>query len=106
MSFKWQQFRCFLLENKPAVILTILAGLIANILTVLIPISIGKYYDLVFGYQSHRAVILDYLPFQLWETMAEFLTFFFILVVLKIVADFMERYNTGTLGELFVKNIR
>ncbi len=83
-----------------------LIGVFSNLLTILIPISIGKYYDLLFGYSSKRAVILDFLPNRWTDTLPHFLVFFIFLVLLRIIMSFFQRYYTSIIGEKFTKNLR
>lgn len=69
-------------------------------------VSIGKYFELLFGFESHRAQILDFLPAFFFDTVPNFLIFFGSLVLLRGTFFFIERYNTGILGELMVRDLR
>ncbi|MDN5211345.1 ABC transporter ATP-binding protein [Fulvivirgaceae bacterium BMA12] len=97
----------FFSENKPAILSTFLVSLFSNIFTIIIPVSIGKFYNLVFGLNTHRSRILNFLPEWFWDTAPRFLMFFMTLVILKIVFDFLRRYQVGSIGEkmlLFIRN--
>ena len=103
---KWQLLISFFKKNRWKAIGAILAGMIANIFTILIPVSLGKYFDLLFGFHSHRAAFLDLLPFSFWENIQEYLIFLIGLIFLKTVFQYLQRLQTAVLGELFVKELR
>lgn len=103
---KWPILISFIKRHIGIVALVLFTGLIANVLTIAIPVSIGKYYDLLFEYHSHRARILDFLPAGWFDTVQHFLAFFFILVAVRTIATFIERFYTGKLGELLVREVR
>jgi ABC-type multidrug transport system fused ATPase/permease subunit len=84
----------------------IVAGMIANIFVVLIPVSLGKYFDFLFGFQSHRAAFLDLLPLSFWNTLPQYLSFLLVLILLKWLFQYIQRYQMAFLGEKFVKDLR
>ena len=106
MQTKGSILRSFLAGNKWLVVLTFILTLCSSLLTILIPISIGKYYDLMFNYHSQRAQVLDFLPGWVADTIPHFLLFFGALVLFKFITAYYERYLTGMLGEFLVFNIR
>ena len=106
MPHKWSILKSFIRRHIATVVLVLCAGLLANVLTIAIPVSIGKYYDLLFEYHSRRAQVLDFLPQSWWDTVPHFLTFFFMLIILRTVLAFIDRFYTGKLGELLVKEMR
>ncbi|MEN9399171.1 MAG: hypothetical protein RL632_272 [Bacteroidota bacterium] len=85
---------------------TLLFGVIANVFTILIPISISKYYSILFETNSNRAFILDVFPGTWVNSLPNFLWFFLGLIVCWMIFTFLQRFNTGLLGERFVKTIR
>jgi ABC-type multidrug transport system fused ATPase/permease subunit len=85
---------------------TLLFGVIANVFTILIPISISKYYSILFETNSNRAFILDVFPGSWVNSLPNFLWFFLGLIVCWMFFTFLQRFNTGLLGERFVKSIR
>ena len=85
---------------------TLLVSILSNLLTILIPVSIGKYYDLVFDFNSHRSKIFDFLPFDIGKDIQAFLFFFFILVVFKSIFLFIEKYSIGLLSEQLAHHLR
>lgn len=103
---KWGILKPFIGRHISIVVLVLFAGLVSNMLTIAIPVSIGKYYDLLFDYHSHRAAVLNFLPGNWFDTIPHFLAFFFVLVSARTIAVFIERFYTGKLGELMVKEVR
>ena len=87
-------------------LLTFLVSLLSNIFTIIIPVSIGKFYNLVFGLNTHRSRVLGFLPDWFWDTTPRFLTFFIVLVLLKIIFDFLQRYQVSRVGEKMLLLIR
>ncbi len=98
--------KSFVYQNKSRVLLTVIIGMVANIFVVLIPVSLGKFFDLLFDFQSHRAALLDLLPFSFWDTVPDYLWFLFAMILIRLVLQFFQRYQTAILGELFVKGLR
>ncbi len=103
---KWQIIRSFFKQHKLTFIFTLISGLLANVFTILIPVSLGKYFDLLFGFHSHRAAFLDRLPFTFWDTVPHYLIFLTGLIFLKMIFQYLQRFNTSYLGELFTKGLR
>ena len=88
------------------ILATIFVGVVSSLLTILIPVSIGKYYDLLFNFHSKRSVILDYFPEQWQNNIPSFIVFFVVMIVLRFIFNFSQRYLTSYLGENFTKKIR
>ncbi len=103
---KWELIKWFLSKHKILFVFTIAYGILANLFVILIPVSLGKFFDFLFGYQSHRAAYLDKLPFSFWDTMPHYLWFLTALIVLRFIFQFLQRYYTAVLGEKFVKELR
>ncbi len=103
---KWSLLTSFLRKHSMAFALTLFSGVIANVFVILIPVSLGKYFDFLFGYQSHRAAYMDLLPFSFWETMPQYLTFLGCLIVLRFMFQYVQRFSMSYLGEHFVKDLR
>jgi ABC-type multidrug transport system fused ATPase/permease subunit len=96
----------FLRTNRKLVGITVIALILSSLLTVLVPVSIGKYYDMVFGFSSVRARIYDLVGISYWDTIPSFLAFFFALVLTYIGASFLSTYLTGLLGERLTRSLR
>ena len=52
----------FMQERKLELSKIFCLGLLSNMLSIIIPVSVGKYYDLEFGHASQRSNILNFLP--------------------------------------------
>ncbi len=96
----------FLRGHRLLIGLMLLTGLLNSFVILLLPISLGKYYQLVFGSQSNRGRLLDYLGLPLTQNVTDFFVFFGTLIVLRGVFTFLEQYLTGLSGEHFAKALR
>ncbi|MFQ5448892.1 MAG: hypothetical protein ACE5FF_18355, partial [Saprospiraceae bacterium] len=96
----------FLRKNRAAVGGAIALGMMANCMVIILPVSLGKYFDLLFGFNSHRSHFLDLFAFSFWDDMPSFLVFFFVLVALRTVFYFSQRFMTGIRGERFARQLR
>ncbi len=99
-------FLKFIKKHWQLSLFSIVLGFFASVLTLLIPIALGKYFDLMFAYHSRRAQVLDMFPFSFWENMSQFLLFFIFLVVLQFFITYAFRYFTALSGERFSKFLR
>ncbi len=98
--------KAFFFEQKLPIISVFIFGIISNLLTIFIPVSIGKYYELLFDIHSKRAAVLSFLPASWTNEMSNFLILFNVAVCLKITFNFLQRYYTAKMSELFIKNLR
>lgn len=102
-----QKLLChFLKSNKKLVSLTFMVTILANTVTILLPITITAAYGLLFSIEAQRAKILSFLPFDVQSSFSAFIAFFMVLVLLKGLLDFSQRFHRGKLGELLVYNLR
>lgn len=79
---------------------------LSNLLAIVLPISIGKFYSLLFDYSSYRSSILNGMPAAWFSSVPNFLLFFAILLTAKTIIDFAFRYTNYTLGEKFTHALR
>jgi ABC-type multidrug transport system fused ATPase/permease subunit len=105
-SKKWVHLKEFIASNRALFFAVLFYGIFANILMILIPISISKYYSLIFEVSSRRAFILGVFPDQWVNTLPNFLWFFLCLIFFWMGFSFLQKYVTGILGERFAKSIR
>lgn len=96
----------FAKKNKTLFVLAFLTGLVYNILTVLIPISLGRFYELSFGFSSHKMAAFSFLPFLQAPTFKLFMLAFFLLAVFRFAFEYLNKYIISLLGERFTKEIR
>ncbi len=106
MYTKSKLIRDFFKRHPYKVLLALFMGFMANILLLLLPISLGKYFDLLFGYHSKRAHILDALPFSFWDNIPEFILFFMLATTLWLLTNFAYRFLTADLGLAFSNELR
>jgi len=103
---KWPFIKSFVSKNKFRFAFTIFNGMIANLFVILIPVSLGKYFDFLFGFQSHRAAFLDLFPFSFWDTIQEYFIFLIALIFLRMLFQYFQRFQMASLGEKFIKELR
>ncbi len=103
---KWSLIKSFATKNVTLVVVTLITGFCYNILTILIPISIGKFYELSFGFSSHRLAAFKFIPFMDAPNFNSFILFFGALVALRLVLEYFNRYGIGLVGERFSKLLR
>jgi len=106
LKTKWQLIFNFIKRNRLLVSITFLSGLCYNILTLLIPISLGRFYEFNFGFSSHRLKLLDALPFINAESFTTFLLFFISLVFGRFIFEYINKYYILIIGEKFAKTLR
>lgn len=106
MRTKWQLIAEFIKSNKSLVIIAFASGLCYNIILLLIPISLGRFYEFNFGFSSKRLKLLESMPFINTESFNSFLLFFIGLVLIRFVFEFVNRYVISIIGERFAKSLR
>ncbi len=79
--------------------------LFSNLLNVLLPLSIGLFYEAGLKEQSLKGQLLHHL-FSFIDSTQRFFVFFGALVLLKSLLYFLEKYWTGLLGERFSRSLR
>ncbi|WP_052599716.1 ABC transporter ATP-binding protein [Aureispira sp. CCB-QB1] len=84
----------------------IFVGFTSSILKISIPISLAKYYSLVFETNSPKIFLFNFFPSYFTNTIPHFLIFFFALILLTGLFDFLERFGKGALGEFFLFQLR
>lgn len=96
----------FILTRKKQSLAIVFFGLVCQLLTIMIPISVGKYYQLAFGLESRRGHFLDFIPTAWWDNVHEFLILFLGLIVLRYAFFFAYRYTLKMEGERFILDIK
>jgi len=106
LKTKWQLIYSFITGNPLIVIVAFLSGLCYNILTLLVPISLGRFYEFNFGFSSQRLKLLESLPFINTESFTTFLLFFLVLIFIRFIFEYSNKYVIAIIGERFAKNLR
>ncbi|MEO7907368.1 MAG: ABC transporter transmembrane domain-containing protein [Saprospiraceae bacterium] len=83
----------------------ILSGLLNNVVSFLLPVSIGEFFALFFHSGSSKAHLLHWMGIEL-HSVQQFFIFFFLLLAIKAILSFVENYLTTRQGELFVLGLR
>jgi len=103
---KWQLIFSFVKSNKLQVISAFISGFFYNILTLLIPVSLGRFYEFNFDFSSQRLQLLESIPFIRTENFINFLVFFLALVFIRFVLEYINKYVIAIIGESFAKDLR
>jgi len=106
LKTKWQLIFNFIKGNKLIVSIAFLSGLFYNILTLLIPISLGRFYEFNFGFSSHRLKLLNSMPFINTESFTTFLLFFVSIIFGRFIFEYINKYSILIIGEKFTKSLR
>ncbi|MFZ4058917.1 MAG: ABC transporter transmembrane domain-containing protein, partial [Ferruginibacter sp.] len=93
-------------KNRKVVLgLFILVGLIQSIATFLLPVSIGEFFSIRFHSSGSKGKLLNLLGIH-FSSLTFFFLFFSLLLIVKAVFEYWEKYISYQQGELYVKNIR
>jgi ABC-type multidrug transport system fused ATPase/permease subunit len=92
-------------ENQLGIVLIIVSGVLHSLVTFLLPVSIGEFFNLNFHSNSSKAKLFGWLGIRL-ETITQFFIFFFILLLVKFIASFIEKWFTARQSEWLAKTIR
>ncbi|TDO03199.1 ABC transporter transmembrane domain-containing protein [Sunxiuqinia elliptica] len=103
---KWLLLFKFIKGNRALVTVTLISGLVYNIFTLLIPIGIGRFYEFNFDITSQRLKLLESLSFLNSGSFTIFLLFFILVVILRFIFEYINRYLISIIGESFAKNLR
>lgn len=95
----------FIKENRKVITGSFVFGLFSIITTILIPVFLGKYYQIALQRHSTRGKMFDVL-FGNIKGVEVFFMSFAILILCKLLFDFLMKYYMGISGELLSKNIR
>ncbi len=95
----------FFLSNPWLVTAAFLSNIISSLLNIIIPLSIGRFYELVLHDQSVKGRLFDALGVSLDSTTA-FFQFFLLLITAKGFMAFADHFLTGVLGERFSRELR
>lgn len=100
-----QIIRAFISRNKWMVGATLLAAIVNSLLNVVIPLSIGKFYELALNESGSKSKLLDKAGLHIGD-LSSFFIFFFSLVVARALFGFLELYCTEMVEEKMVNDTR
>ncbi|MEM6270861.1 MAG: ABC transporter ATP-binding protein [Bacteroidota bacterium] len=101
-----QIIREFARRNAPRIGLAFVTGFLARIVALTIPLVIGRYFALQFGYASLRTDLLSDLLDSWLLLPGRFLQVTIGLVALWGLLRYLERFHTLMLGEFLVQKLR
>lgn len=104
---KWKFIKEFINENRRLTGLAVISGFFYNILTVLVPITMGRFYEFNFGFHSIRLkLVFSRVPFIKTSNFHVFLIVFIGIILIRFLFEYTNRYVIGVLGERFSKSLR
>jgi ABC-type multidrug transport system fused ATPase/permease subunit len=96
----------FIRDNKVLMISSIVTGLLNNIFTLLLTLTIGKFFDDAFAYHTNKGRILSLLGLHLDKSLFHFFLFFSALIIAKLIIGWADAYFTALNGEGLSKRLR
>lgn len=103
---KWTIIGNFFKKNGVLTLASFFTGFFYNIVTALIPISFGRFYEFNFGFSSHRLKLLKGMPFINTKEFNHFILFFIGLIFIRFIFEYANRYLISIIGERFAKDLR
>ena len=91
--------------NKTSLFVFLNTGIIRSIVTFLLSVSIGEFYQLCFHAGGSRAMLLARIDIHL-ENIESFFILFASLVLVKMILDYAENYLMNKASENFVQELR
>mgnify|MGYP003328825622 FL=1 len=95
----------FTRKNWLLVAATLICAVLGAFLSVLLPLSIGKFYETALHENSLKGRLFDMLPVVI-ETNRAYFLFLGVLVLAASIFLFTEKYLAGVIGEKFSRSIR
>lgn len=97
----------FITSNKALLFGAFIALIISNFLNVLLPLSIGWFYEIVLQDEGPKSRLLKLVPLDLnLNTAQQFLYVFVALILFKTLFFFLEKFLSGIAGERFSRDMR
>lgn len=95
----------FITANRIVILFAFLFGFFSIVANVLVPIFLGKFYQLALHTNSTRGGIFDRIFGEISNINSYFICFG-LLIAGKFIFNYFEKYFSGISGELFSKSIR
>ena len=105
-STSWALLSPFFHQYSLRLTAALVVGMLSSVTTLLLPVSIGKYYALVFGFTGTRSALLDIFPPHYYDTVPHFLILFTVLIFISMVLNYGKRYLIASTGELLIFELR
>lgn len=96
----------YLRQQRKNILLLLVIGMAHSIATILIPLSLGKYFELVFHAHSGRSNILHLAGISAGHNLQEFFLFFAAIIAIKGITGWADHYLTARQGERLCQALR
>lgn len=96
----------FIKQHKKETVALLLSSLLASYFALIVPLSIGKYMEIVFSAGGGKTKALELLGIDLPENLVSFFIFFFSLLLIRFLLSWLHQYQSACLGEGFVRQLR
>jgi ABC-type multidrug transport system fused ATPase/permease subunit len=106
MSAAGTLLKPFIRNNKVLMISSMATGLLNNVITLLLTLTIGKFFDDAFSYSTNKGRILSLLGLHLDKNLFHFFLFFAALITAKLIFGWTDAFITALSGEKFSKQLR
>jgi len=105
MKFKSRLAAIYIRNNRVALTLIILIGVLQSCVTFLLPVSIGEFFSLQYQAGSSKGRLLQLLGIH-FTSLNFFFFFFFSLLLIKGLTALAEQWLSFREGEMFIKMVR
>lgn len=96
----------FVKTKRKELFLILILGVFTGIITVLLPVGVGKFFELLLGISSTKSKILSFLPYSWTYSLPAFLLFMTVLIFLKLLTQFLCNYWQKIFTEAFLTNLK
>lgn len=106
MSPQRQLLEPFMRREARALALVVGTGLLNSAVTILLPLSLGRFYEQLFGGLSNRGQVLNTLGITLGTNWSTFFGLLAGLIILRGLLEYAEFRQSGRLAERFAQLLR
>lgn len=99
-------YRPFILKNRLYCFIAIIFGVFNSFITLLLPLSLGRFYELVFNGSSNKGQILNSFGLRLGESFLSFAFIFLALIIAKGIFEYLFAFFQETIAEKFIAQLR
>ncbi|MEL6670858.1 MAG: ABC transporter ATP-binding protein [Bacteroidota bacterium] len=103
---QWTILGPFFRRHPAKVVSLCLVGILSSMSAIFLPVSIGKFYTLMFDGGGKRSAFLDFLPAGFFDTVPHFLLFFSSLIGVNMLLGYGKRYGVAAIGTLLTYELR
>ena len=95
----------FVSKNKPIIALALVSAFLSSLCSVLLPLSIGSFYQVAFGESSGKNELLGRIGLNL-TSLNSFFVFFATLTIFKGILTWLEHATMRTIEERITHDVR